>query len=102
MGYEIDFMPVGEGKRGGDAIALRYGNLQGDSSEQVIAVIDGGTKESGEQLVTHINKFYKTNRVDFAISTHLHADHSSGLAVVLEKWMLRIYGCTALGITLRI
>jgi len=89
MGYEIDFMPVGEGKRGGDAIAIRYGNLQGNSSEQIIVVIDGGTQESGEQLVKHINTFFKTNKVDFVISTHLHADHSSGLTVVLEKMDVR-------------
>jgi hypothetical protein len=26
MAYEIDFLPVGDGERGGDAIALRFGN----------------------------------------------------------------------------
>jgi hypothetical protein len=27
IGYEIDFLPVGEGEKSGDAIALRWGNL---------------------------------------------------------------------------
>jgi hypothetical protein len=28
MGHEIDFLPVGGGEHGGDAIAYRFGNLQ--------------------------------------------------------------------------
>lgn len=27
MGYEIDFIPVGNGEKSGDAIVLRFGNL---------------------------------------------------------------------------
>ena len=95
MGFEIDFLPVGEGEKGGDAIALRYGKLDGIRSEQVVIVIDGGTKESGENLVSHIREYYKTDQVNLVISTHPDADHSSGLTVVLENlkvnslWMHR-------------
>ena len=95
MGFEIDFLPVGDGEKGGDTIALRYGKLDGSRSEQVLIVIDGGTKESGEDLVKHIIKYYKTEHVDKVISTHPDADHSSGLTVILEKlkvdclWMHR-------------
>ena len=95
MGFEIDFLPVGDGEKGGDAIALRFGKLDGTRSEQVVIVIDGGTKESGENLVKHIQKYYKTDQVNFVISTHPDADHSSGLTVVLENlkvdnlWMHR-------------
>ncbi|MCQ9208568.1 MAG: MBL fold metallo-hydrolase [Omnitrophica bacterium] len=95
MGFEIDFLSVGEGERGGDAIAVRYGNLQGDRLGQVVLVIDGGTKQSGEKLVEHMKKYYSTDRVDLVISTHPDADHSSGLTVILEKmkvdllWMHR-------------
>ncbi|GAG15357.1 unnamed protein product, partial [marine sediment metagenome] len=95
MGFEIDFLPVGDGEKGGDAIALRYGKLDGTRSEQVVIVIDGGTKESGENLVKHIQEYYKTEQVNFVISTHPDADHSSGLTVVLENlkvdnlWMHR-------------
>lgn len=85
MGYEIDFLSVGDGSRGGDAIAMRYGDLHGDRSKQTIIIIDGGTKDSGKKLVEHINKYYKTNIVDLVVSTHLHADHASGLTVVLEE-----------------
>ncbi len=95
MGFEIDFLPVGDGEKGGDAIALRYGKLDGTRSEQTVIVIDGGTKESGENLVKHIQEYYKTGQVNLVISTHPDADHSSGLTVVLENlkvdnlWMHR-------------
>lgn len=85
MGYEIDFLPVGEGERSGEAIALRYGNLSGARNEQNVIVIDGGTRDSGEQLVNHIEEYYKTDSVDVVVSTHADADHSSGLSIVLEK-----------------
>ena len=85
MGYEADFLPVGDGERCGDAIALRFGNLAGSRNEQEVWVIDGGTKESGEALVAHIDKYYHTDRVDVVVSTHPNSDHSSRLSVVLEQ-----------------
>jgi len=85
MGYEIDFLPVGTGTQCGDAIAIRFGNLHAERDEQVIVVIDGGFKETGQKVVHHIYKYYHTDHVDLAVSTHPDADHSSGLSVVLEK-----------------
>lgn len=90
MAYEIDYMPVGDGEKAGDAIALRFGNLAGTREEQVVIVIDGGFQDSGEALVNHIKTFYKTDRVDIAILTHPDADHASGLSVVLEKLQVGI------------
>jgi beta-lactamase superfamily II metal-dependent hydrolase len=84
VGYEIDFLPVGEGEKSGDAIALRFGNLFGERQEQFVMVIDGGTQDSGKQLVEHIKKYYKTDRVDLVVSTHPDSDHASGLTVVLN------------------
>ena len=43
MGYEIDFLPVGD--KSGDAIALRYGNLFGQRTEQTVVVVDGGSED---------------------------------------------------------
>jgi beta-lactamase superfamily II metal-dependent hydrolase len=85
MAYEIDYIPVGDGEKGGDAIVLRFGNLTGPREQQSIIVIDGGTKESGELLVKHIQEVYKANDVDIVISTHPDQDHASGLSVVLEN-----------------
>ena len=80
-GYEIDFIPVGEKQKSGDAIAMRIT----ENGKTEIYVIDGGTKASGEALVQHIRDYYRTNRVDYLISTHPDMDHISGLKVVLEK-----------------
>jgi|DewCreStandDraft_2_1066082.scaffolds.fasta_scaffold00009_124 beta-lactamase superfamily II metal-dependent hydrolase len=85
MAYEVDFLPVGEGERCGDAIALRFGNLAGSRDQQQVWVIDGGTKESGQALVGHIKKYYGTDRVDVVVCTHPDSDHASGLSVVLEQ-----------------
>lgn len=85
MGYEVDYLPVGDGEKGGDAIILRYGDLHGERDNQNIVVIDGGTKESGVAIVDHIKKYYKTEYVDTVICSHLHSDHASGLTEVLEN-----------------
>ena len=81
IGYEIDFIKVGDGERSGDAIAVRYG-IPGAYK---VMVIDGGSKESGEALVAHIRAHYNTNHVDFLLNTHPDVDHASGLEVVLEN-----------------
>lgn len=85
MAYEVDYIPVGEKGKSGDAIALRFGNLTGSRDEQTVVIIDGGFKESGEKLVDHIKKYYDTEYVDLVISTHPDEDHASGLSVVLEN-----------------
>ena len=85
MGIEIDFLAVGEEARSGDAIALRYGNLFGDRSEQRIVVIDGGDPSSGRALVDLIRTRYGTDRVDLALSSHPDRHHLGGLAIVLEE-----------------
>ncbi len=89
--YEIDFLPVGNGERSGDAICARWGT----PGNYKVMVYDGGTKESGEKLVEHIRQHYGTSHVDYVVCSHPDADHASGLSVVLEKltvgelWMHR-------------
>ncbi len=83
MNYEIDFLPVGNGDTSGDAIAIRY--VEDGTDDYKIMVIDGGTKDSGNALVTHIKKYYDTERVDYVINTHPDQDHASGLSVVMEE-----------------
>lgn len=85
MGYEVEIFAVGEGERSGDAIVIRFGNLRGPRNEWFIVVIDGGTIESGKQVVQHIRARFRTNRVDLVVSSHPDGDHSSGLTVVLEE-----------------
>lgn len=81
---QIDFLPVDSGEKSGDAIVFRYGDFSQRSSYQVV-VIDGGTKDSGNRLVEHIQNFYDTNHVDLVICTHPDADHASGLRQVLNQ-----------------
>jgi beta-lactamase superfamily II metal-dependent hydrolase len=86
MGYEIDFLPVGDGSKSGDAIALRYGNLHsGDPNQQMVIIIDGGYTDDGEALVEFVKRRYGTDYVDVVVSTHPDQDHVTGLEVVLEN-----------------
>ena len=58
---EIDFMPVGDGEKSGDAIALRFGlYADGIWKNQKVFIIDGGDLASGEALVKHVKEIYKT------------------------------------------
>lgn len=85
IGYEVDFLAVGDGEKCGDAIALRIGNLLANAPQQTVVVIDGGFKDSGAALVQHIRDYYKTEVVDAVISTHPDNDHTSGLEAVLTE-----------------
>lgn len=82
-GIEIDFLAVGEGEKSGDAIAFRYGNLFGSRQDQTVCILDGGTKETGEQLVQHVRQYYGTSHVDIVFCSHLDTDHVSGLTEVV-------------------
>lgn len=88
---EIDFLPVGEGERSGDAIAVRW--LEDDQYK--VLIYDGGTKDYGEALVNHVKLHYNTEHVDFVVNSHPDNDHAGGLLYVLENvsvgqlWMHR-------------
>jgi beta-lactamase superfamily II metal-dependent hydrolase len=90
LGYEVDFLPVGDASKSGDAIALRYGNLFGGVEDQQVVVIDGGYEADGKALAKHIRQYYHTKTVDLVVSTHPDQDHAAGLAVVLEEMDVRL------------
>jgi beta-lactamase superfamily II metal-dependent hydrolase len=85
MGYEVDFLPVGDGARSGDAIIVRFGDLHGQRQAQKVIVIDGGYQDDGDEIVDHLDKYYKTDVVDLVVSTHPDCDHANGLEVVLSE-----------------
>jgi len=89
MGYEVDFIGVGQESQSGDAIVIRYGNLHGDREEQTVVVIDGGFKDDGQRIVDHITTHYKTDTVDLVISTHPDQDHINGLETVINELMVK-------------
>lgn len=84
VAFEVDILPVGDGGRSGDAIAIRYGDL-GNAANQYVVVIDGGFRDDGHALVELITGHYHTTFVDLVVSTHPDADHVNGLAVVLDE-----------------
>lgn len=78
--YEIDFLPVGDGARSGDAIAMRFAH----NGSWVVVVIDGGFQPSGKALVEHVKTHYQTSVVDLAILTHPDGDHIGGMGEILQ------------------
>ena len=81
ISYQIDFLPVGDGDRSGDAIAARWW----DGTRWHVLIYDGGTQASGQALVDHVMMNYGTTRVDYVVNSHPDADHASGLKVILEQ-----------------
>ena len=80
--YEIDVLSVGQGQRSGDAIAIKYSMVGG---QWRVMVIDGGDRDSGARLVSHIRNHFATNIVNHVVNTHPDSDHCAGLSVVLEE-----------------
>lgn len=91
MGYEVDFLAVGDESKSGDAIALRFGNLlEGVRAQQAVVIIDGGFKDDGQKLIDLIKTYYNnTNTIDLVIATHPHGDHTAGLETVLKEMQVK-------------
>lgn len=86
MGYEIDFLAVGESKKSGDEIAIRIGDLySANRDDHFVAIIDGGFSKTGSLVVDHVRNVYGTDRVDLVISSHLDDDHIAGLTTVITE-----------------
>lgn len=88
FGFEIDFLPVGDADKSGDAICLRWGydleNKYG-RKRQYVCVIDGGFVDTGDAIVSHIRNYYGTRHVNLMVNTHPHKDHVGGLQKVVEQ-----------------
>lgn len=81
MNCEIEFLPVGDTSRAGDAIVVRYG----DASSYELMIVDGGNRDSGKALVEHVRKHFDDKVISHVVLTHADADHASGLRVVLAE-----------------
>jgi hypothetical protein len=82
-GFEVDFLPVGEGERSGDGITVRYG----EPGAFTILVVDGGSQACGDEMVTHLRRHYDNpGRIDHIVLTHADDDHSSGLRTVIDSF----------------
>lgn len=85
MKCEVEFLAVGEGSRPGDAIIVRYGDL----NSYELMIVDGGNAETGELIVSHLQKYFPGRPVSNVLLTHSDIDHASGLRTVTEKLDVR-------------
>ena len=86
MDYEIEFHPVGDASRAGDAISIRYGV----NGAYEIMVVDGGTDDAGSELVEHIKSFYGSDTViSHVVNTHPDTDHACGLREILRNFQVK-------------
>jgi len=86
MDYEIEFHPVGDASKAGDAITVRYQTAWGYE----VMVIDGGTDDAGENLVAHIERHYGADTViAHVVNTHPDTDHACGLRAVLKRFAVQ-------------
>lgn len=83
--HEVEFLPVGNGERSGDAIVLRYGPYPLRRETQRVVVIDAGYKETAEVVIDWLDRHYQTDHIDLMISTHPDQDHINGLVVLAEE-----------------
>jgi beta-lactamase superfamily II metal-dependent hydrolase len=82
MDFEVEFHPVGDASKAGDAILARYGI----NGQYQVIVIDGGTDDSGEAIVEHIKRVYGPNTtIEHVICTHPDSDHACGLRCVMRE-----------------
>lgn len=82
MKCEVEFLAVGDASRAGDAIVVRYG----EPNVYDLMLVDGGTLDTGENIVNHLRKqFGEGAWLKHIVLTHSDADHASGLRTVLEE-----------------
>jgi beta-lactamase superfamily II metal-dependent hydrolase len=82
MNCEIEFLPVGEKSKPGDAVVVRYGDANGYK----LMLVDGGHADTGKQIVEHIQSQFGTNSViSHLVLTHSDTDHVSGIREVLSE-----------------
>jgi beta-lactamase superfamily II metal-dependent hydrolase len=82
MNCEVEFLPVGDASKAGDAIVIRFG----EPEAYELMLVDGGTLDTGEAIVTHLRaQFGSSAYLSHMVLTHADADHASGLRKVLEE-----------------
>ena len=93
MAYEIDFISVSKdkAKKDADAISIRWKDLYGN---QKIVVYDGGFEAHGIAMAENMDKYYFDTNVnakviDAVIVSHSDMDHTKGLEIILDKFIVK-------------
>ncbi|TCR76746.1 beta-lactamase superfamily II metal-dependent hydrolase [Rhizobium sp. BK376] len=82
MGYEIDFLSVGDSN--GDAICVRYGTPE---LGYAVHITDGGFVDTGQRIIDHVNKYYgHGSRIENVVLSHQDSDHIAGLIPVVRHF----------------
>jgi hypothetical protein len=84
MGYEIDFLPVGDSNV--DAIVIRYGTEQSFH----LHIVDGGFTDTADTVIGHIERYFgKEVIVANMVLSHADNDRATGLVKILEHFDVR-------------
>lgn len=84
--FDMEFLPVGENSKSGDAIVTAYMTPAG----QKLMVVDGGDLAAGDRAVAFIEKHYGSNAViEHMVCTHSDGDHASGLRRIIERFTVK-------------
>ncbi len=92
--FEVDFIPVGQAGRHGDAITIRF--TRPDNGDIVQLVVDAGFADNADAIVKHIDRWWGNRNIDAVILTHPDADHIGGMETVIRElnvqsfWVHRI------------
>ncbi|MGO8535874.1 hypothetical protein ACC756_36915 [Rhizobium ruizarguesonis] len=82
MGYEIDFLSVGDSN--GDAICIRHGTA---ALGYAIHITDGGYVDTGQRIINHVNQYYGYgSRIANVVLSHQDGDHIAGLIPVVRHF----------------
>jgi Metallo-beta-lactamase superfamily len=79
---EVEFLPVGEASKAGDAIIVRYG----EPNDYDVMVVDGGMSDTGIEMANRLKRHCGESVViEHVILTHSDLDHACGLRELLLR-----------------
>lgn len=98
MALEIDLLAVGDGTKSGDAILIRYGDLDSGGRNQTVILIDGGYKNTARDIKRILEDYYRCKNsdgkyvIDLMILSHPDLDHVGGLVELSKDPEIEICG----------
>lgn len=96
MALEIDLLAVGNCTKSGDAILIRYGDLDRGGINQTVILIDGGYPNTAEKIKGFLDRYYNCKNsegkfvIDLMILSHPDLDHVGGLVELSKDLEVKI------------